>query len=46
MVVITDTDMDTDSMRINNDILASRLWLFRMFRETQLHESMALELDL
>jgi len=45
MEVITDMDMDMDSMRINN-ILTSRGRLFKIFREIPSQEFMALELDL
>ena len=45
MEVITDMDMDMDSMRINN-ILTSRGWLFKMFHKIPSQEFMALELDL
>jgi hypothetical protein len=42
-----DMDMDMGSMRINNDILTSRQWLFfKIFREMPSLEFMALQLYL
>ena len=45
MEVIMDMDMDMESMRINNDILTSESWIFRMFRELLLLKVIALEVD-
>jgi hypothetical protein len=40
-----DMDMDMESMRINNAILTSESWIFRMFRELLLQKGIALAVD-
>jgi len=45
MEVIMDMGMDMESMRINNAILTSESWIFRMFRELLLLKVIALEVN-
>jgi len=40
-----DMGMDMESMRINNAILTSESWIFRMFRELLLLKVIALEVN-